>query len=86
MFTLIKDLTQIIKNISVFRTSILPKYDSTFENYRMILVRENYLGEKVSQTGTGRVTGGRNLYFKVKIFFRSSTASRVYFYSYIRKI
>lgn len=32
----------------------------------MVLVRENYRGEEVSQTGTARITGGRNLYFKVK--------------------
>ncbi|VDK89015.1 unnamed protein product, partial [Litomosoides sigmodontis] len=53
-----------LKDVLEKRTAALPKYDSTFENYRMILIRENYLGEKVSQTGTGRITGGRNLYFK----------------------
>ncbi|VBB32450.1 unnamed protein product [Acanthocheilonema viteae] len=53
-----------LKDVLEKRTTALPKYDFMFENYRTVLVRENYRGEKVSQTGTGRVTGGRNLYFK----------------------
>ncbi|CAG9537527.1 unnamed protein product [Cercopithifilaria johnstoni] len=53
-----------LKDVLEKRTTALPKYDSVFENYRVVLVRENYRGEKVSQTGTGRITGGRNLYFK----------------------
>uniref|UniRef100_A0A0R3RY32 TATA box-binding protein-associated factor RNA polymerase I subunit B n=1 Tax=Elaeophora elaphi TaxID=1147741 RepID=A0A0R3RY32_9BILA len=53
-----------LKDVLEKRTTALPKYDSIFKNYRMVLVRENYRGEKVSQIGTGRITGGRNLYFK----------------------
>lgn len=57
------------REFGIFRTAFLPKYDSVFENYRMVLVRENYRGEKVSQIGTGRLTGGRNLYFRVNFYF-----------------
>ncbi|MCP9265310.1 SAGA-associated factor 29 [Dirofilaria immitis] len=52
------------RKYSHFRTTVLPKYDFIFENYRMVLVRENYRGERISQIRTGRLTGGRNLYFR----------------------
>ncbi|EJW88015.1 hypothetical protein WUBG_01076 [Wuchereria bancrofti] len=53
-----------LKDVLEKRTTALPKYDSVFENHRMLFVRENYRGEKVSQIGSGRLTGGRNLYFR----------------------
>ncbi|VDN85650.1 unnamed protein product [Brugia pahangi] len=53
-----------LKDVLEKRTTALPKYDSVFENHRMLFVRENYRGEKVSQIGNGRLTGGRNLYFR----------------------
>ncbi|EJD76549.1 hypothetical protein LOAG_06896, partial [Loa loa] len=53
-----------LKDVLEKRTTALSKYNSVFENYRMVLVRENYRGEKVSQIGTSRLTGGRNLYFR----------------------
>ncbi|KAM3727993.1 TATA box-binding protein-associated factor RNA polymerase I subunit [Dirofilaria immitis] len=53
-----------LKDVLEKRTTVLPKYDFIFENYRMVLVRENYRGERISQIRTGRLTGGRNLYFR----------------------